>query len=240
MYLTRAFIDPRRRGAVRLLGSPQVMHAAILKAMPTQPVPAATNGSRILWRLDVDNPHRPVLWLVSPEKPDLDGLMSQVGASDADGSPAWQSREYTPLLDGLRAGQRFAFRFMANPTRSVRVREGEDTKPVEHVTAEHQVRWLVERAERCGFRILHSDVTLPDTGEQALSLRLYHRERVTFSRRGRADGSGSRVTLVRVGYEGALEVTDAEALRTVLTGGLGRARAYGCGLLTLARLPVGR
>lgn len=240
MFLTRAFLDPRRRGALRLLGSPQVMHAAILQGMPTQPVPAAGSGARILWRLDADNPQRPVLWLLSPEKPDLDALMHWAGASDRDGNPAWQSREYAPLLEGLRAGQRFAFRLVANPTWSARVREGADTRRVGHVTAEHQVRWLVKRAERRGFRILTSDVPLPDTDEPALSLRLYHREKATFSRRGAADGSGSRVTLVRVGYEGALEVTDPQALRATLTGGIGRARAYGCGLLTLARLPAQR
>jgi CRISPR system Cascade subunit CasE len=233
MYLTRAFLDPRRRGALRLVGSPQAMHAAILRGMPTQPVPAADDNVRVLWRLDADDPRMPVLWLLSPEKPDLEGLMRQAGVSQADG-PAWQSREYAPLLEGLRAGQRFAFRLTANPTRSVRVPGAAATRRVEHVTAEHQVRWLVTRAERCGFRILTSDVPLPGTDEPALSLRLRAREKVRF-RRGSVPGS--RVTVVRVGYEGALEVTDPDALRSSLTGGIGRARAYGCGLATLARLP---
>jgi len=43
------------------------------------------------------------------------------------------------------------------------------------------------------------------------------------------------VTLVTVTYDGLLEVTDPDALRRTLTRGLGRAKAYGCGLLTLAR-----
>ncbi|MDO0929777.1 MobF family relaxase [Streptomyces sp. TG1A-8] len=53
-------------------------------------------------------------------------------------------------------------------------------------------------------------------------------------------GSGSRqdkpVTVVTVTFEGRLEVTDPDALRRALTQGIGRARAYGCGLLTLAPL----
>jgi CRISPR system Cascade subunit CasE len=234
MYLTRAFLDPLRGGALRLVANPQAMHAAILRGMPTQPVPAAAPGApRVLWRLDADDPRRPILWLLSPEKPDLTALM-QVAGAPGNGVPSWESREYTPLLTGLSAGQRFAFRLTANPTRSVRVPHASDTRRVEHVTAEHQVRWLVERAERCGFRILTSDVMLPDRAEPALELRLRSREKVRFRRGG---VQGRQVTVVRVGYEGALEVVDPDAMRSALTSGIGHARAYGCGLLTLARLP---
>jgi CRISPR system Cascade subunit CasE len=45
---------------------------------------------------------------------------------------------------------------------------------------------------------------------------------------------GKPVTLVTVTFDGRLEITDPEALRRTLTQGIGRARAYGCGLLTLA------
>jgi CRISPR system Cascade subunit CasE len=36
-------------------------------------------------------------------------------------------------------------------------------------------------------------------------------------------------------YDGLLDVTDPDALRRTLTGGIGHGKAYGCGLLTLAR-----
>lgn len=42
------------------------------------------------------------------------------------------------------------------------------------------------------------------------------------------------VTIARVTYGEMLEVTNPDALRRALTAGLGRARAYGCGLLTPA------
>ena len=44
-----------------------------------------------------------------------------------------------------------------------------------------------------------------------------------------------RVTLGVATFEGVLEVTDPEALRRVLIYGIGRGKAYGCGLMTLAR-----
>ena len=47
--------------------------------------------------------------------------------------------------------------------------------------------------------------------------------------------NGSTVTLATATFEGHLEVTDVAALRHALNHGVGRAKAYGCGLLTLAR-----
>lgn len=42
-----------------------------------------------------------------------------------------------------------------------------------------------------------------------------------------------RITTAR--FEGELTVVDAAALRHALMYGIGRARGYGCGLLTLAK-----
>ena len=40
--------------------------------------------------------------------------------------------------------------------------------------------------------------------------------------------------IAKARFTGTLRVTDAAKLRTALTQGIGRARGYGCGLLTLA------
>lgn len=230
MYLSRAYLNPRRAGTQRLLASPQRMHAAVLASFPQQPVSEPDGGGRVLWRVDADNPHRLTLLVVSPWRPDLTHIVEQAGWPSAE-SPQWESRSYRPLLDKLAKGQRFAFRLVANPTRSVRVADGASrTRRVQHVTAEHQVRWLRERAERHGFAIAESSATDPLTdGEPALDLRLFLRERSVFQRR-----PGTKVTIQRVGYEGSLEVLDPDALRAALMRGVGHGRAYGCGLLTLA------
>ena len=44
----------------------------------------------------------------------------------------------------------------------------------------------------------------------------------------------SRVKLLAVTYEGLLTVTDADAFRKALVNGIGREKAYGMGLLTVA------
>lgn len=231
MYLSRAYLNPQRTGAQRMLVNPQRMHAAVLASFPQQPVVPMPDAGRVLWRVDSDNPYRAVLLVVSPQRPDLTAVVEQAGWPSAD-APQWETRPYRPLLDRLTKGQRYAFRLVANPTRSVRVADDASrTRRVEHVTAEHQVRWLRERAERHGFTVAESSAVDPlSNGAPALDLRLTQRQRQVFRRSQAHQG----VTIQRVGFEGSLDVLDPKALRGTLTGGIGHARAYGCGLLTLA------
>jgi len=81
--------------------------------------------------------------------------------------------------------------------------------------------------ERAGFQL--PPILAPD-GEQHPGSGLVVRNRsVDRFRRGDAT-----VTLSRATFEGELVVLDPAALRATLVGGLGSAKAYGCGLLTLA------
>ena len=66
---------------------------------------------------------------------------------------------------------------------------------------------------------------------EAPTTRVTRSEVVNFKR------ESSVVTLRIAGFDGILEVTDAEAFRAALRQGIGPARAYGCGLLTVA--PIG-
>ncbi|HEX6077566.1 MAG TPA: type I-E CRISPR-associated protein Cas6/Cse3/CasE [Micromonosporaceae bacterium] len=218
MFLTRMQLNPARRVARALLGSPQAMHAAVLAGFPDA---RPTSDGRILWRLDTYQDHRTVLYVASPEKPDFTHLLEQFGWPT---TSAWDTKSYAPLLDSLRIGQRWQFRLAANPVHSVRLKGWSDTKPVGHVTVKQQEQWLLDRAPRLGFRI--ADDVGP-TGEPDFA--------VVARMSRRFDRKGSKVTLVTATYEGHLEVTDPAVLRHALTHGIGRAKAYGCGLLTLAR-----
>ncbi|WP_026416386.1 type I-E CRISPR-associated protein Cas6/Cse3/CasE [Actinomadura oligospora] len=224
MYLTRAFLNPRRAGAIHLLGSPQRMHAAVMAAFP----PVLASDDRVLWRVDNESNHQTSLYVVSAHRPDLTHLIEQAGWPHSD-VPSWATKSYDPLLQRLKAGQQYSFRLTANPTHAV-FRRGQrgDRRP--HVTVEQQTTWLLEKSSKAGFTILPSPTPHPLPSEQAYNLRLVDRHRIKFSR-----GAGSKqVTLHRVTFQGLLEVSDEAALRATLTQGIGRARAYGCGLLTLA------
>ncbi len=220
MHLTRFALNPARRGSRALLASPQTMHAAVMSSFP----PGATAGGdegRVLWRLDRGEHQKTELFVASPGEPDMTHLVEQAGWPT---TSSWQTRDYAPLLDRLEAGQRWAFRLTANPVRSGRVPGRAETQPLGHVTAEQQVRWLLERAERLGLT-----VTAGADGEPDVVVR--DRRTLRFRRQG------ATVTIAQATFDGRLEVTDPVALRTALVRGVGRAKGYGCGLLTLAPLP---
>lgn len=220
MHLTRFEINPARRAARALLASPQKLHAAVMAAFPsTAPLPAQ---GRVLWRVD-RNQHQVLLYVVSPHRPDLTHLVEQVGWPT---THTWDTRDYQPLLDRLAASQQWAFRLRANPVSSRRkTPDSTRSQRFGHVTVAQQTDWLLRRAENHGFAVVLGDHKEPDVAVRG-------REQLTFKRQG-AD-----VTLSTAVFEGHLEVLDADLLRAGLVNGIGPAKGYGCGLLTLA--PVRR
>jgi CRISPR system Cascade subunit CasE len=227
VYLSRIQLNPRRREARWLLSSPQRLHAAVLASFPSPPTGERRGDARVLWRLDQDR-ERVLLYVVSPDQPDFAHLAEQAGWPTTERG---DTRSYDSLLDRLATGQRWAFRLAANPTQYLRPADGGRAKRVGHVTVGYQEMWLRDRCERYGFRI---------AGEDGRDLVVTRRSVESFERRETGDpptGRGRRtrtVTLTTAQYDGRLEVVDPEALRSALTTGIGPAKAYGCGLLTLA------
>jgi len=218
VYLTRFQINSARRGARKLLGSPQAMHAAVRAAFP-RPEDHDRDGTRTLWRIDTPSTATVQLYIVSPGRPDLTHLVEQAGWPTTE---TWDTREYDKLLVALEAGQHWAFRLTANPSHNGR--KTPDTKQTQrfaYIREEEQLAWLTSRAERCGF------VVAPQTDGRP-NVKLHQQQIHTFRR-----GTDS-VTIRTVTYDGILRVTDPDLFRRTLTSGIGHARAYGCGLLTLA------
>jgi CRISPR system Cascade subunit CasE len=227
MYLTRCEINPVARGARKLLGSPQAMHAAVLAAFHA----GSGDVGRVLWRVDQDQKHT-WLYLVSAAEPDLTHLIDQAGWP---ATQTWQTRDYGTLLSRLEPGQEWAFRLRANPTRSVRGDGGGRGKRVAHVTVAQQMDWLVHRAPSLGIDIGKSEepsMVLSARGVDQFRRRSGEPERGRTSDRR---SSWGQVTVAWAQFDGRLTVVDPDPLRTALTGGVGAAKAYGCGLLTLAR-----
>lgn len=247
MYLTRIYLNPQRRGTWRLARSRQVLHAAIMNCFPPGVLDQA-GASRVLWRLD--RPAAPVgrgregspswsLYISSPVSPDPSHIVEEAGYATEGGVVV---RELDGFLDRLEVGQRWGFRVCVNPTfrkASQRDRQGRK-KILAHVTQDQQLQWLLDRAEQNGFAVLKSldlggdlpiledDSGLRRDGE-TLMIQGIERSVEEFRRQD------SRVTLSSATFDGVLEVTDSQALRSLLVNGIGRAKAYGCGLMTLSR-----
>lgn len=222
MFLTRFTMNPVRRDTRKLSGNPHALHAAVMAAWPPQRHEAAVDEGRVLWRLDRHGTTHLTLYVVSPFEPDLTHLVESCGWPATEG---WDTRPYAPLLDRLAAGQHWQFRLTANPVRRVATQRGHRGKVLPHVTAAQQEQWLVERATALGF-------SLPKDEDGQAQVRVVDRRTVSFPR------EGATVTLAYATFDGALQVEDPAALRTALVQGVGRAKGYGCGLVTLARSPA--
>jgi CRISPR system Cascade subunit CasE len=234
-YLSRIWLNPLRTGAQRLLHNPQATHAAVLGGLSRQPV-----DERVLWRLDLDNPHRAGLLVLTHSTPSWEHLIEQAGWSAAD-EPQALVRSYEPLLAHTDKGREFRFRLRANPVTSThtphkpspaqRHRLEHSQRPrgvrVPHRTAAHQLQWFLSRASTWGFDIPHTHDGHPD-------VQLVARDRTTFTKTGRNGHNNANVVLQTATFEGRLRIENPDLARDRLLSGLGPARAYGCGLLTLA------
>lgn len=225
MYLSHMPLNPQRRSTRELVASRQRLHAAVLAGF----LPGASERGRVLWRLDSDGAHDLSLMVVSAEVPSFDALVEQAGWT---ANPVWRTADYDSFLARLTAGQRWVFRLVANPVKSVRSLDdhsAERSLPrgsrVPLIKREDQEAWLLARSEPAGFAICPG-------ASGGLNLRVAQSARRTFERR--SDGQRRTVTLQTVQYDGVLEVSDPQRLRRTLVEGLGSAKGYGCGLLTLA------
>lgn len=219
MFLSRMMINGRRRGARALLGAPRAMHAATMAAFADG---GSSDDGRVLWRLDDLGNARSNLYVVSPSPPDFTHLVEQAGWPTTE---MWDTRPYGPFLDQLRIGQRWHFRLTANPVHHTRLRPTDrSSKIAAHVTVKQQEQWLLDRAEELGFGVVPSLTSAGQDADLAVVQRYVHR----FKR------DEHIVTLAVATFEGHLEVVAEDRLRVALASGVGRGKAYGCGLLTLA------
>jgi len=230
VFLTKIELDPTRRLARKYLGSPQVMHAVIMKATGGND---GGGSGRVLWRVDrAVQSTTTSLYLLSPSEPDCSQIVQEAGTAGV----LARTLDYSPFLEQLEAGQQWFFRLAANPSYSASQGKGIRGKRVGHVTTEQQREWLITRTAGYGFELVSTSERLDDGADATDSVVVVRRERPVFGRQ-RPDGkTRDQVTINRTVYEGVLRITDAERLRHVLISGIGRSKAYGCGLMTLARI----
>ncbi|MER7195450.1 type I-E CRISPR-associated protein Cas6/Cse3/CasE [Streptomyces flaveolus] len=245
-YLSRIRINPLRAESRKLLASPRAMHAAVQGGLPGLPA-----QERTLWRLDADNPHRPLLFVLTTDKPDWTHLVEQAGWPGADGEH-YAVRDYTPLLQQLATGRSFAFRLTANPVQNTnrptkltprqqeRIEAGDQRSfRLGHRTATAQLNWFLTRTARWGFDIPAAPRlagTHDSDNQPPRDIRIITRQRRSFGK-GSITPKEAHVVMHAVTFEGRLRITDPALLTERLLAGIGPTKAYGCGLLTLAPLP---
>ncbi|WP_433393432.1 type I-E CRISPR-associated protein Cas6/Cse3/CasE [Micromonospora sp. KLBMP9576] len=234
-YLSRIRLNPLRTQAQRMLRNPQVLHAAILGGLSRQPV-----DERVLWRMENHQHHLAVL-VLTQSTPSWEHLVEQAGWPSAD-EPQSLTKPYEPLLDQIQRGRTFAFRLKANPTGATKKPERPSemqsqrlatNRPrgvrVAHRKLPDQINWVIERLNRNGCTVLTDTVD----GNEVPALRVTDRHQIRFRKTDRGT-SAPPVTLESVTFDGLLRIDDPTPARTALLAGIGTAKAYGFGLLTLA------
>jgi CRISPR system Cascade subunit CasE len=211
MYLTKLTLDPTAHRPQQLLGNTQSLHAAIAASFPT-------NGGRVLWRIEPASGGDIVVLVASPEGPTEPELWERITTPDRA-----QTRPYSSFLDSIKQGDRYRFRATLNP---VKTRNGRQT-PIFDETA--QTEWAASRLAAHGANVATQSA---DLDHQQPDMRIVSTVRDQFTRRGHT----GTVELLKVTIDGTVAVTDTAAITNVLRNGLGRAKGYGCGLLTLAPL----
>lgn len=209
MHLSQLILDPRARQVQRDLANRYELHRTLMRAFPA----ALPADERVLYRLEVEGRGAKISLLVQ-----------SLGQPDWSFVPA----EYTlhppackPYQLNLTAGQALRFRLMANPTRKIKAIDtdsGPRPKRVGLLKEEEQLAWLKRKASDCGFSLL--DLR---TASQA--------DVVAYATQGEGR---KKLTFQAVQFDGILTVVDASRLTTAVHNGIGSAKGFGFGLLSLA------
>lgn len=209
--LTRIVLDPHHAAVRADLADVDSLHKTLMRLVPdhTGPTPRATAG--LLFRTE-PGPD-PTLLVQTAHTPDLTALPTSYGTA--------RTLDLTSLLNSLTPGRTMRYRITAaptiarsagNPTRhSV---TGKRRGKITHLTGDDAIAWWQRRATDAGLEPLTTS-GLP---------RPFPRTRLA--------RSTPYFTLTQ--FDGFARITDTGLLTHALKNGIGRAKTYGAGLLSLA------
>ncbi|MFJ2565730.1 type I-E CRISPR-associated protein Cas6/Cse3/CasE [Streptomyces sp. NPDC087568] len=213
LWLTRITPHPASRDARRDLADTVALHRRLMSLFPDNAGPDARAALGVLHRID-DAPTGPYVLLQSRHQPDLARLPQHYGQA--------VTRELNPLLAALRSGAHIHFRCTASPVR----KPGATTRALYNLPAvvplhgAHANEWWQRQADTAGLKVLTLNAQPLDSA--------------TGIRGQRGSSDQQRVRHARTRFDGTAVIIDPDLLRTKITEGIGRGKAYGCGLLTIA------
>lgn len=217
MYLSKLTLDLRSAAVRHDLDDVNDMHRTIASGFP--PLPAGENfrlAHGILWRLDTLHDAL-IQYIQSDTEPNWARLDSRYLLRPA------EVRSLDPVLGSVEPGRKYAFRLVGNPTHCRH--NDNDPKISRHVPLgpDQHVAWLIRKGTQHGFVIPTAQDGQADVARSDLPRLIGKR------------GKGKKVTITPTRFDGHLIVTDPSLFKAAITTGIGRAKPYGCGLLSLAR-----
>ncbi|GAA5531162.1 type I-E CRISPR-associated protein Cas6/Cse3/CasE [Herpetosiphon gulosus] len=234
VYLSRIILNATERDVQTRLSNCHALHTLALRGFPQ--LPAGTDHARaffgVLFRLEsvLADQQQVRLLVQSTTLPDWSRIPSGWlgSAPDERGNPAVRTidQEY----GNLDQVTDYFFRLRANPTKRISARNLDESerwqkKQVDLRTDHDRMEWLMRQANNHGFRIqpTPNQPTIPAV--QILPQPTSH---------GR--DQEHRLTFGAATFEGILRITDLARFRQALEHGIGKGKAYGFGLLSIATL----
>lgn len=247
MYYSRLILNRQSRAVKRDLADPFQMHRTVMSAFPqlSERDRRDPDSGSILWRVDDDQRSGVTMLIVQSElapdwQPLLDRQPDYVASPLGTDLPPLDTKERRLTLS---AGQLLSFRLRANPTKKIKADGRKNGARVGLVTEEEQLAWLQRKAndakQPSGFRLRSVVVIAEEQPELRTSRQLKNAPD--------EDSSGSSVvvatavkvarkmTHLAVRFEGVLQVVDPVAFQQTLRCGIGSAKGFGFGLLSIAR-----
>lgn len=224
MYLSRLILNPVNPDVQKDIADCHSLHRTILRTFPVvlDKTVKAREHFGVQFRVDTPKDGRLVLYVQSSTQPNWSLLKSGYLSSSDMPNPA--CRPVDTAFNAISRGMQLAFTLKANPTKKIGTSLKEDRlngekrsngKRVFINTREAQMDWFNRKAQESGFIVL------------SVSLR-----------ECTAWGSKQKQGNLRfdgVIFQGYLHVTDTELFKKALRNGVGPGKAYGFGLLSVAR-----
>jgi CRISPR system Cascade subunit CasE len=228
MLLSKLIPNLRSRDVQRDVGNAHAMHQRVLSGFPDQGLDGhAREEFGILYRVDRTSEGVSVL-VQSHVSPTWERLPSDYLAATFEPNPATRSLE--PLLGTLHQGQVLRFRVRANPTRRLPPENGKKRGGrVELIGDERLITWLLRKSSGAGFDLSPRSLESDDLGVAAK-----YAVRITEEPKVRARRAGAVMTFGSVLFDGRLVVTEPGLFVETLKRGIGTAKAYGFGLVSVA------
>ena len=195
---------------------------------------------RLLWALFADGPsrRRDFLWReIDGERIDRLAFLLLSSRPPEDSHGLFEIDPPKPWAPSLRPGDRLGFSLRANP---VRTTAGGSGRTRRHDVVMHELHAVPagDRGEARRSKITEAGLAWLEAQGQRHGFRPSGVPRVDgYAQRRIPRGDGRPIRFSTLDLDGELEVTEPEPFLATVRLGFGKAKAFGCGLMLLRRLP---
>ncbi|MQF69057.1 type I-E CRISPR-associated protein Cas6/Cse3/CasE [SAR202 cluster bacterium AD-804-J14_MRT_500m] len=238
MYLSRVALEQRSRLVRRDISDCHKLHSRVMSAFPDLP---DTQNARaelgVLYRLDLNLRNQQSILLVqSRDMPDWSVLPHGYVATTINSLANPAIKPISKAWDSISRSDILRFRLQGNTSKRIhknnpQVTDGKISagKRVALLHENDQIDWLHRKGQLFGFEVLsvQANSKVPNLSTSTASK--IHGQRTN------TGNAVQRISFGSVTFEGVLRIKDRELFRKGLEVGIGPGKAYGFGLLSVAK-----